>query len=134
MALDFSGWRAIRVISKKSRANHYNSFGSYDVTLIAKNEFSTDTLVRNKYVNVVPGMFPNPARNQVTMLLGNHGDEELKFEITDFTGRPVTAWRYKIAGLYSVNINTIGLRNGAYIITAISDDNSFSRQKLIIAR
>jgi hypothetical protein len=130
----FKGGEPSESFQKNPGQITYNSFGSYDVTLIVKNELSSDTLVRNKYINVTPGMFPNPARNQLTMLLGNHGDEELRFEITDITGRPVTSWRYKIAGLYSVNINTTGLSNGAYIITAISDDNSFSRQKLIIAR
>lgn len=112
----------------------YSSFGKHSVTLIVKNDLSSDTLVRSNYIKVVPGIFPNPARNQVSMLLGNHDKENLRIELTDITGRLVADWQYDIRNLYSVNINTTGLRGGVYILSVFNDGQVLSRQKLILER
>ncbi|MBE0662174.1 MAG: T9SS type A sorting domain-containing protein [Bacteroidales bacterium] len=130
----FQGGEPAEVTGRDPGHITYYTYGDYDVTLIVKNEYSTDTLVRENYINVVPGMFPNPANDNVTMLLGNHDDEELIFHVTDITGRPVTSWQYGIKNLYSINLNTSELKRGVYIVTISRNNGSTSRHKLIIDR
>jgi hypothetical protein len=130
----FEGGEPEVVIGRDPGQITYNTFGEFDVTLIVMNMYSTDTLVRENYIKVVPGMFPNPANNNVTMLLGNHDDEELIINITDITGRQLTSWKYGIKNLFSINLNTSELKRGVYILTISRNNGSTSRHKLIIDR
>lgn len=130
----FQGGDPAEVTGRDPGQITYKTFGDYDVTLIVKNENSIDTLVRKDYINVVPGMYPNPANNNVTMLLGSHDDEELIFNVTDITGRPVSSWKYVIKNLFSINLNTSELKRGVYIVTISRNNGSTSRHKLIIDR
>jgi lysyl endopeptidase len=112
----------------------YNRFGKYDVTLIVSNDHYTDTLVRENYIQIVPGIFPNPAIDYVTMLLGDHNEQLLVLEITDIAGRPFGTYEYKIGNAYSIKIDTTPLVSGMYVITASFGNNFFSRQKLFVTR
>lgn len=112
----------------------YNRFGKYDVTLIVSNDHYTDTLVRENYIQIVPGIFPNPAIDYVTMLLGDHNEQLLVLEITDIAGRPFGTYEYKISNAYSIKIDTTPLVSGMYVITASFGNNFFSRQKLFVTR
>lgn len=112
----------------------YRRFGRFDVTLIVSNDVSADTLYRRHYIQVVPGMFPNPASNEVRFLLGAHDYQQLNIEIHDITGRPVESIPYQISGLFSVKIDTRPYRRGIYVVTMIADGETIARQKLVLAR
>ncbi|HHN47663.1 MAG TPA: T9SS type A sorting domain-containing protein, partial [Bacteroidales bacterium] len=130
----FEGGEPRESFSRNPGRITYSMYGKFDVTLVVRNEHRTDSLVLKDYIQTVPGMFPNPANDQVTLLLGSHDYEDIRVEIYDMHGILYYNRIYKISGLYSVNVFTGFLRQGAYVINFISDNEQVHRQKLLIAR
>lgn len=112
----------------------YNRLGKFDVKLVAKNELYSDTVVREKYVQVVPGLFPNPATERITLLLGSHDEEKLVLEVVDMAGRSRGSYEYNINGVYSIDLDINHLEDGVYIISAAAGDELVSKNRLIVAR
>ena len=110
----------------------YKRLGRFDVTLIARNEQFTDTLVREKYIQVVPGIFPNPAKEKATLLLGYHEEKTLTVKIHDLIGKPYGSYDYDISNVYSVEIDLRNLHFGMYIISAHFGDGMITNRKLIV--
>lgn len=112
----------------------YSTYGRFDVKLIVKNEYSTDTLYREKYIRVIPGLFPNPANEKAILLLGNHNNEKLTVQITNMLGVVKEVREYNIKNLYALQMDIKNLRQGVYILQVSNDDHTISQHKLIIAR
>jgi PKD repeat protein len=130
----FDGGEPRESFSRNPGKITYKRYGKFDVTLVVRNEHRTDSLVRKEYIQTVPGMFPNPANDQVTFSFGSHDYEIIRVEIYDMHGILSYSRDYNISGLYSVNVYTGFLRQGAYVINFISHSEQVYRQKLLIAR
>lgn len=113
----------------------YKNFGKYNVTLIASNLFSSDTLVREEYIHVGPALIQlEEFKDQITVLLGSHDEEKMTIDVYDILGRPVAKWTYNISGMFSVKINAMELRNGMYILNTHIGNTHISNQKLRVSR
>jgi len=111
----------------------YNTYGRFDVKLIVKNEHSTDTLLRKKYIRVIPGMFPNPTSDHTVLMLGKHDDEYITIQITDLLGIVKEVREYNIKDLFALQVDVRNLKQGVYILTTSRDGYLVSDHKLIVA-
>lgn len=130
----FQGGEPAESFSRNPGKISYKRYGEFDVTLIISNQLRADTLVRTKYIKTVPGIFPNPAKNQVNILLGSHEHETIKVEIYNMHGIKLFDGNYTVSSLYSLSVDTNFLRQGVYVINLSESGQQIARQKLIIAR
>lgn len=70
-------------------AIRYDRLGKYSVTLVVTNEFGTDSLTREDYITVVPGVFPNPTNDYFYVLTGDETSEKSNLNVFDAQGRTV---------------------------------------------
>ncbi len=130
----FSGGEPSEAFTENPGKITYKRYGEFDVTLIVSNEISSDTLIREKYVKTIPGIYPNPANEQVTILLGSHEYDDIRVEIFDMHGIRFYSNDFNISGLYSLRINTAFLKQAVYVIDLSVNGVKITRQKLVIAR
>lgn len=130
----FQGGEPSESFSRNPGKITYKRFGEFDVTLTISNELRADTLVRTKYIKTVPGIFPNPANNQVNILLGSHDHSKIRVEIYNMHGVKLLEGDYNVAGLYSLKVETDFLSQGVYVINLSDGGMQIARQKLIVAR
>lgn len=96
----------------------YDKLGAYDVRLVVSNEFGTDSVLIENYIRVVPRVFPNPTRNNISILFGNE-EMEHRVTISNSLGQiiadymiPATekqieySFTTKPAGIYLIGIQT----------------------------
>lgn len=100
----------------------YNEVGEYDVTLIAENIFGSDTLLMPAYIVVIPvglisnndetiKVYPNPVKDQLHIAISNNNLHNIL--LFDMNGLQITALQNQSD---MVNINTVGLNSGVYIL------------------
>ena len=74
-------------------------------------------------------LFPNPATDEVRIRFT--GNAPRTIEVTDATGRRVSAERYRADGAISVS----GLSDGLYVVRALdTDGRALAHQRLIVQR
>ncbi|MCF6342446.1 MAG: lamin tail domain-containing protein, partial [Bacteroidales bacterium] len=112
----------------------------YDVTLIASNEFGSDTLVKEGYIHTTPTgiwesllsertvrLYPNPARESVTVTLPDGVEAEIL--MTDISGKEI--FRGNSSPVQTINLK--GLDNGVYLVRILDlDKHAMVVKKLII--
>jgi PKD repeat protein len=103
----------------------YNSFGSFDVSLIVHGQSMSDTLLLKDYIQVRPFLYPNPARYQFILNFGAEPAETIDMQIFDLSGRAV-AFNYHHQGNV-VTVNLYPTLSGFFIVDVKYD---FYRQKI----
>ncbi len=109
----------------------YDHFGSFDVSLIVKNENSADTLVQKDYIKVKPFLYPNPAKDQFILNFGKEIPEEIEVQLYDVCGRKVPTNLTRTGS--QVTINLYDTSTGFYLI-GINNNDSYQTLKLIIIK
>ncbi len=123
----------------------YPELGSYNVTLTAIGTCAdVDSLnqsldlsvgvVNMENINTIT-MFPNPAKNIVSINVNATEDFDAIISVTDITGRNVlsTINKKMSGGNNFLSINTVALQSGVYYVT-ISNGKEQTTNKLIIAK
>lgn len=117
----------------------YNDVGEFDVTLIATNDFGSDTLYLPGLIKVFPvgtpsydmesiNVFPNPAINSFFISLPEGNQSNI--ELYDLRGQLLISMKNQ-TGL--ISINTASLQTGLYIILVRQDGNeNFLHKKIRI--
>jgi len=97
-------------------AIRYDTFGTYNVKLIASSSNGADSLIREDYIRVLPGLSPNPSNKGIYKLsFGKDVPEDINVEIFDFSGRQISPvfLKKKNDGFY-INLSTHAA--GMYLI------------------
>lgn len=94
---------------------YFNSLGAFNVTLVVTNQFGTDSLVLSDYIRVVPVVFPNPTRGNVSILFGLDEAEHF-ITITAPTGRKITEFAVPSSDA-NVEFTFDGLPAGLYLFS-----------------
>jgi hypothetical protein len=94
----------------------YAKGGKYDVTLVVSDGQISDTLTRAGYVEVVGNLFPNPARDEVSIYLGEEAPATLTVEVINIIGRVMYTEKYTQNSSRLVTVNLSNLSSGIYII------------------
>jgi len=117
-----------------------NADSLYDVTLIVSNDFGSDTLVKEEYIHTMPEgigenrlneqsvlIFPNPAHDNLTIVLPDDVDAELL--LTDISGKVLL--QQKVTSGQAISVNS--LDNGIYLLRILDTaTKSMIVKKLIV--
>lgn len=110
----------------------YNKTGLYNVKLIVSNQAGADSLVREKYIKVVPAVFPNPAFNEVNILLGDWVPGEISLTVASSIGQVVYKEKEFCPSVKYCKLDLSGLESGFYFITIRGDGYSETSKLLLI--
>ena len=111
----------------------YQRTGTFNVKLVVSNEAGSDSLVRENYIRVVPVIFPNPATEQITVLLGDKTDEAQNMIIFNSLGQTVLESGDFCPGSNSCVFSLSGLKPGYYFVR-ITGMNFSETYKLLVIR
>jgi len=102
----------------------YDTFGSFDVTLIARSANGNDTLRIPNYIRVLPMMVPNPsAKGVFRMSFGKEMPAHIEISVYDVFGRKISpVFLQEQNGSLYVDISTQAA--GIYLISVKTDNNS----------
>ena len=108
----------------------YRNTGVYNVKLKVSNQFGTDSLIREQYIKVVPGIFPNPTSGLVYILAGEQGADLQSIVITNILGQEMTRFQPPFKSSAMAEIDLGWLPSGYYLIT-IRDSRGVTTQKIM---
>lgn len=78
-------------------------------------------------------VYPNPANDKISCLLGGSYNSALTFKIVDVTGRVVYREdNVTVNSVGNLDINTSAIVNGTYLLTISNDKNLLFKKKIII--
>ncbi len=101
----------------------YSRSGKFNVLLQVSNNSSTDTMLRKRYITVIPNIFPNPFSDKLTLDLGTESSATPELKVYNLLGQEVEflvselepGTRYAIhvknqrSGMYYLEVKTSGL-------------------------
>lgn len=114
-------------------AVYYQRTGTFNVKLVVSNEAGSDSLVRENYIRVVPVIFPNPAVDQITVLLGEKAAEAQGMIVFNSLGQRVFESEDFCPGSKSCVFSLTGLDSGYYFVR-ITGTNFSETYKLLVIR
>lgn len=117
----------------------YTTGGAFTVTLIAKSENATDTLIKSNLIMIsvsVPEnskpellVYPNPANSSINFYV--HNNMLAKLNLYNVQGRLLTVYQL-VTGLNTIDV--ANLQNGIYFIEIKHSNNTTYTQKLLICK
>ena len=94
----------------------------------------TSTNIANNSLNIEFSVYPNPAKNNLTVEFYNDNYEKITFTLNDILGKRIKDYTFNtITGKNRVNLDLNNLKNGVYLINFNNNDIK-STQKLIISK
>ena len=111
----------------------YSSLGAFDVTLIASNAESADTLLIRDHVKVISKVFPVPSSGIIYIHLGKEFNNEIAFQLFDAMGRRINPIEFIQVSDVDYQLNTSGLNAGTYYLK-ISSNSYTEVKKLIVSQ
>ena len=101
-----TGWQK-RVINAEERKSHY---------LVSFRKQKTVQPDKSS-INPILNLYPNPARNSITVEYLTTENENTTLELFDITGKQVlTFYKQYSKGIHQSRINTRNLKNGIYLL------------------
>ncbi|MHC1774843.1 MAG: T9SS type A sorting domain-containing protein [Lentimicrobium sp.] len=129
---EFEGGEPAESESQSPEAIRYNETGLFNVKLLVTNQAGADSLIRENYIRVVPLMFPNPAFDEVNVMLGNRYTGEITLTILNSLGREVFGASNWCAGETYCKLDLSGLSSGFYYLRLKGSDFTETTKLLII--
>jgi PKD repeat protein len=126
----FEGGDPATSTQRNPGAIRYNRLGKYSVTLIVTNEFGTDSLTREDFITVVPGVFPNPGNDYFYVLTGNETSEKCNVTVVDAQGRTVFNESINQSSGGFSKVSCANWPSGVYVVKVDCNELSY-REKLI---
>ena len=94
----------------------------------------TSTNIANNSLNIEFSVYPNPAKNNLTVEFYSDNYEKTTFTLNDILGKRIKDYTFNtITGKNRVNLDLNNLKNGVYLINFNNNDIK-STQKLIISK
>ena len=95
---------------------------------------NSSTIITNNSLNIEFSVYPNPAKNNLTVEFYNDNYEKTTFTLNDILGKRIKDYTFNtITGKNRVNLDLNNLKNGVYLINFNNNDIK-STQKLIISK
>lgn len=129
---EFEGGEPGESESQSPEAVRYNETGLFNVKLLVSNQAGADSLVRENYIKVVPVIYPNPAFDEVNVMLGSRYTGEITLTILNSLGREVYGASEWCAGETYCKLDLSGLSSGFYYIRLKGNDFTETVKLLII--
>lgn len=101
----------------------FNHYRLKMIDLDGSATFSDVVAVANRYGSFVGALFPNPAEDQINVVIDAEDDQGVSLRVIDASGRTILEHRARtVAGQQTVNVPLQGLESGQYLLTATLDN------------
>lgn len=97
---------------------YYDKTGIYDVRLVVKNAFNTDSLTVKGYVQVRAQVYPNPTQGTCTLFLSKEPIASFSVFVRNLAG--VCVNKFTATNTNHVDLNFSTQPNGIYFVTVVS--------------
>lgn len=112
----------------------YNTLGLFNVKLSVTNAFGADSLIREKYIRVVPEVFPNPALDEFHILLGRYSTDPAEIRVYNAQGRLLFQKVNTSINRKFISVDCSRWPAGMYLVEVRSLADVYSRKLLKIKR
>jgi lysyl endopeptidase len=111
----------------------YSRFGSFNVKMIAGNEYDSDTIIRKNYIHVTPVFYPNPTNGIVNILSGNDEAIGNPVKIYNRLGQLIfeTIWPQDAGNSYSLDLSDLC---GNFFFISFSTSIGTTTDKVVLIR
>ncbi len=88
----------------------FDRFGAMNVKLVVSNQFNSDSIVKEKFIDVRSVVSPNPSNGIVSILSDINNDNEINIEVYNSSGLKVQQFRYSgaVSGSYTIQLPEFG--------------------------
>lgn len=112
----------------------YNTLGLFNVKLSVTNAFGADSLIREKYIRVVPEVFPNPALDEFHILLGRYSTDPAEIRVYNAQGQLLFQKVNTSINRKFISVDCSRWPAGTYLVEVRSLADVYSRKLLKIKR
>lgn len=96
-----------------------NAAVQYSKVVLIKGNTSTNTIINQLY--------PNPAKNQITVSVNAAAKEKINLLVTDVTGKKIIAQQFAVnQGMNNLNVDITNIQSGVYLIQIVDNSQSNS--------
>ncbi len=122
----FEGGTPASSILKNPEDIKYEKAGTFNVQLVVSSETNSDTLVRQKYIHVMPQIAPNPGNGYFNITFGGEIPKDINVEVFDLSGRKAE-FILNYINDSQVQVDISNCREGFYLIkyTSYQQNNTF---------
>ena len=94
----------------------------------------TSTGITNNTVDIQFSVYPNPAKNNVTIDFISQSNKKTNLVLTDMLGKRVKEFSINtVNGINSINLELVNLNEGVYFIN-FNNNNIKSTKKLVVTK
>lgn len=108
----------------------FDRYGAMNVKLVVSNQYNTDSIVKEKYIDVKVVVSPNPCKGIVSILTDIHNENDVSIEVFDSYGKIVQRYKYSGAASSSYSIKLPEYGNVFFI--RIIQGNQVQTHKVIV--
>ncbi|MCO5256422.1 MAG: T9SS type A sorting domain-containing protein [Lentimicrobium sp.] len=112
----------------------YNTLGLFNVKLSVTNAFGVDSLIREKYIRVVPEVFPNPAQDEFYILLGRYSTDPDEIRVYNAQGKLIFHKENTSINRKFISVDCSRWPAGMYLVEVRSLADVYSRKLLKVKR
>jgi PKD repeat protein len=127
----FQGGNPSESTEQNPTAIRFERFGAMNVKLVVSNEFNTDSIVKEEYIDVRAVVSPNPSKGEVNILTDINNESDVIIEVYDASG--IIAQRFEYSGSlssnYSIKLPDYG---NVFLIKVIHGDQLQTHKVIVI--
>jgi PKD repeat protein len=110
----------------------FETFGSMNVKLVVSNAYNSDSIVKEKFIDVRAVVSPNPCYGVVNILTDKNNESAIIIEVYDYQGN--IAQRFDYSGSTSESYSVKLPENGNVFIIRVLQGNQVQTHKVIVVR
>ena len=128
----FQGGNPSESSEQNPTAIRFERFGNMNVKLVVSNEFNTDSIVKEEYIDVRAVVSPNPCNGVVNILTDINNDKDVNIEVYDASG--IISQKYTYSGSQSSNYAINLPYSGNVFLIKVIHGDQFQTHKVIVIR
>ena len=106
----FQGGNPSESTEQNPSAIRFERFGAMNVKLVVSNEFNTDSIVKEEYIDVRAVVSPNPSKGDVNILTDINNESDVIIEVYNASGIKAQQFEYSgsLSSNYSIKLPDFG--------------------------
>jgi len=127
----FQGGKPYESTQQNPTGIMFEKYGAMNVKLVVSNAYNTDSIVKEKFIDVKAVVSPNPSTGTVNILTNMNSPNPLSIEVYDAFGKLAQRFDYPdpLSALYTINLPGYG---NVFIIKIIQGDQVQTHKVVVI--
>lgn len=127
----FQGGKPAESTLKNPSGISFGRYGAMNVKLVVSNAYNSDSIVKEKYIDVRAVVSPNPTTGEITILTDVNNENEINIEVFDSYGKIAQRFIYSGSTFSSYSINLPEYGN-VFIIKIIQGDQVQTHKVVVV--